>query len=102
MGLYRELKWSDLYGVLRDSALSTATILLIIGAATAFGRIMIIEQIPGQIASAMLSISENPIVLILLINVMLLLIGCIMDTTAAIIIFTPLMLPVGMELGFDP
>jgi C4-dicarboxylate transporter, DctM subunit len=102
IGLYRELKWSDLYGVLRDSALSTATILLIIGAATAFGRIMIIEQIPGQIASAMLSISENPIVLILLINVMLLLIGCIMDTTAAIIIFTPLMLPVGMELGFDP
>lgn len=100
--LYRELKWSHLYEIFRSSALTTATILLIIGAATAFGRIMIIEQIPAQIANGMLNISDNPFILIMLITLMLLLIGTIMDTTAAIIIFTPLLVPVGMELGYDP
>ncbi|MFB4161583.1 TRAP transporter large permease [Geomicrobium sp. JSM 1781026] len=100
--LYRELKIKDLYAILRNSALTTASILFIIGAATVFGTIMTIEHIPSQIANAMLSITENPILLILIITVLLLIVGCFMDTTAAIIIFTPLLLPVGMELGYDP
>ncbi|QXE00900.1 TRAP transporter large permease [Terribacillus sp. DMT04] len=100
--LYRELKLKDLYDVFRKAALTTATIMLIIGAATAFGKVMILEQMPARIANAMLSVSENPVILISLVVIMLLLIGMVMDTTAAIIIFTPLLVPVGMELGFDP
>ncbi|WP_077307646.1 TRAP transporter large permease [Terribacillus halophilus] len=100
--LYRELKLKDLYDVFRNAALTTATIMLIIGAATAFGKVMILEQMPAHIANAMLSVSDNPVILISLVVIMLLLIGMVMDTTAAIIIFTPLLIPVGMELGFDP
>lgn len=102
MLLYKELRLKDLYDVCRNAALMTATIMLIIGAATAFGKIMIIEQMPAKIAGGMLSISDNPIILITLIVILLLFIGMVMDTTAAIIIFTPLLLPVGVELGFDP
>ncbi|MFP7255381.1 TRAP transporter large permease [Terribacillus goriensis] len=100
--LYKELRLKDLYEVCRNAALMTATIMLIIGAATAFGKIMIIEQMPAKIAGGMLSISDNPIILISLIVILLLFVGMVMDTTAAIIIFTPLLLPIGMELGFDP
>ncbi|WP_102707487.1 TRAP transporter large permease [Terribacillus saccharophilus] len=100
--LYKELRLKDLYDICRNAALMTATIMLIIGAATAFGKIMIIEQMPAKIAGGMLSISDNPIILITLIVILLLFVGMVMDTTAAIIIFTPLLLPVGVELGFDP
>jgi C4-dicarboxylate transporter DctM subunit len=85
-----------------DSALTTATILIIVGTATAFGRLLTIEQIPNQVAQAMLSISENPIVIILLITILLLIVGCFMDTLAAIIILTPILLPIAVNIGYDP
>jgi C4-dicarboxylate transporter DctM subunit len=100
--LYRELKIKDLPKVIADSALTTATILIIVGTATAFGRLLTIEQIPYQVAQAMLSISENPIVIILLITVLLLIVGCFMDTLAAIIILTPILLPIAVNIGYDP
>lgn len=100
--LYKELKLKDLPKIIADSALTTATVLIIIGTATVFGRIMTIEQIPGQVAGAMLSLSENPIVIILIITAILLVIGCFMDTLAAIIILTPLLLPIAVELGYSP
>ncbi|WP_017727107.1 TRAP transporter large permease [Halalkalibacterium ligniniphilum] len=100
--LYRELKIKDLPKVFADSALTTATILIIVGAATAFGRLLTVEQIPNTVANAMLSISENPIVIILLITVFLLIVGCFMDTLAAIIILTPILLPIAVNLGYDP
>ncbi|MDY7220915.1 TRAP transporter large permease subunit, partial [Halalkalibacterium halodurans] len=99
---YRELKIRDLPKIIVNAALTTATVLVIIGTATAFGRILTIEQIPTQIANAMLSISENPIVIILLITLLLLIIGCFMDTVAAIIIVTPVFLPIATNLGYDP
>lgn len=102
MLMYRELKFKDLPKILIDSSLTTATVLIIVGTATAFGRLLTIEQIPNQIATAMLSISESPIVIILLINLLLLIVGCFMDTLAAIIILTPILLPIGLNLGFDP
>lgn len=102
MVLYRELKLKDLPKVIADSALTTATVLIIVGTANAFGRLLTIEQIPGQIAQAMLSISENPIVIILLITVLLLIVGMFMDTLAAIIILTPILLPIAVQIGYDP
>ncbi|WP_059103281.1 TRAP transporter large permease [Shouchella shacheensis] len=100
--LYKELKLKDLPKVMADSALTTATVLIIIGTATVFGRIMTIEQIPSRVAEGMLALSENPIIIILLITVLLLIIGCFMDTLAAIIILTPLLLPIAVELGYNP
>lgn len=100
--LYKELKLKDLPKVIADSALTTATILIIVGTATAFGRLLTIEQIPYQVAEAMLSVSENPIVIILLITILLLIVGCFMDTLAAIIILTPILLPIAVNIGYDP
>ncbi|WP_431803506.1 TRAP transporter large permease [Halobacillus andaensis] len=100
--LYKELKLKDLPKIFADSALTTATVLIIIGAATVFGRILTIEQIPSQVANFLLSISENPIVIIMLISLLLLIVGCFMDTLAAIIILTPILLPIVADIGYDP
>ncbi|WP_053218273.1 TRAP transporter large permease [Virgibacillus senegalensis] len=100
--LYKELKIKDLPKVLVDSSLTTATVLIIVGTATAFGRFLTIEQIPNQVANLLLSVSENKIIIILLIMLLLLLVGCFMDTLAAIIILTPILLPIAVNLGFDP
>jgi len=100
--IYRELKIKDLSKIMIDSALTTATILIIIGAATAFGQLMTIEQIPQKVTAALMAVSENPTVIILLITVLLLVVGCFMDTTAAIIILTPLLLPIVTEIGYNP
>ena len=100
--LYGELALKDLPKLLADAALTTATVLIIVGSATAFGRLLTIEQIPTQVANFLLSISDSEIVIILLITVLLLLVGCFMDTLAAIIILTPILLPIAVNIGFDP
>ncbi|NEU30838.1 TRAP transporter large permease [bacterium LRH843] len=102
MLLYRELKIKDLPKVLADSALTTATVLIIVGTATAFGRLLTLYQIPNQIAEGLMSVSESPIVIMLLITLLLLIVGCFMDTLAAIIILTPILLPIAINLGYDP
>ncbi|MFP3918399.1 TRAP transporter large permease [Lysinibacillus telephonicus] len=99
---YRELKLKELADIFIESALMTATILIIVGTATAFGKLLAMEQIPNKIAESFLSISSNPTVVILLIILLLLIVGCFMDTIAAIIILTPILLPVAKLVGFDP
>lgn len=100
--LYRELKIKDIPKLLVESAITTATVTLIVGTATAFGRILTVEQIPAKITEGMLAFSSNPIVILILINVLLLIVGCFMDTVAAIIILTPLLIPVAVNIGVDP
>jgi C4-dicarboxylate transporter, DctM subunit len=100
--LYRELKLKDLPKLLVEAAITTATVTLIVGTATAFGRILTVEQIPAKITEGMLAISSNPIIILILINVLLLIVGCFMDTVAAIIILTPLLIPVALNIGVDP
>lgn len=100
--IYKGLKWKDLSRVFIDSALTTATVLIIVGTATAFGRLLTVEQIPNAIAEWILSISESPIIVMVLIVVLLLIVGCFMDTLAAIIILTPILLPIVTNLGYDP
>ena len=100
--IYKGLKWRDLSQVFIDSALTTATVLIIVGTATAFGRLLTVEQIPNAIAEWILSISESPIIVMVLIVVLLLIVGCFMDTLAAIIILTPILLPIITNLGYDP
>lgn len=100
--LYKELKIKDLPRLLIGSCLTTATVLIIVGTATAFGRLLTVEQIPTKIAETLLLISDSPIIIILLITLLLLIVGAFMDTLASIIILTPILLPIAVQLGFDP
>ncbi|WP_152658484.1 TRAP transporter large permease [Oceanobacillus sp. CFH 90083] len=100
--VYKELSIKDLPKVFCDSALTTGIVLIIVGTATAFGRFLTIEQIPNKIAQAMISVSESPVIIMMMIAIFLLIVGCFMDTTAAIIILTPILLPVALQIGYDP
>lgn len=100
--VHREMSFKDLYRVIAESALTSATVILIVGTATIFGRVLTIERIPVMIAEAMVSLTDNHILILLLINVLLLFVGMFMETLAAIIILTPILLPVVMAVGVDP
>jgi C4-dicarboxylate transporter, DctM subunit len=100
--VYKELKWSDIPEILKKSAISSSLVMLIISTASAFGLILTREAIPTQIAELFLGITSNPIMLLVLINIMLLVIGTFMETNAAIIIMAPIFFPVIMEMGIDP
>ncbi|MCM3571013.1 TRAP transporter large permease [Neobacillus mesonae] len=100
--IHKELDFKSFPAVLKDAALTSATILIIIATASAFGRILTIEQIPKMIADLMLTISSNPLIIMLLINILLLFVGCFMDTSAAVIILTPILLPIAINIGVDP
>jgi C4-dicarboxylate transporter, DctM subunit len=100
--IYKELNFKSFPAVIKDAALTSATILIIIGTANAFGKILTLEQIPAMVADALLSISSNPLIIILLINILLLFVGCFMDTSAAVIILTPILLPIAINIGIDP
>ena len=100
--VYHELKLSDLPEILKQSALSTSMIIFIIAAATAFGNVMTREMIPNKVATFMTGISDNKIVFLLLVNILLLIVGCFMETNSAIMIIAPILLPVAKQLGVDP
>ena len=99
--VYRELKLADLYKVFAGSALTTASIMLIVGTATIFGRALAIEGVPVQIAKAITSHVDQAWLLLLAINLLLLIVGTFMETIAAIIILTPILLPLVKALGID-
>lgn len=100
--IYREMSWKSLYQSCIESSLTSSIVIVLMAMATMFGNIMTIEQIPDTIATAILSISENKIVILLLINVFLLWIGVFMEALAAIVILTPILLPLVLKLGVDP
>ena len=100
--IYKEMKIRDLVPMLMSAAKSTAMVMMIIAAAAGFGWILTSERIPDAIASAMLTVSNNKYVILLLINLLLLFVGCIMETTASIIILTPIFLPMVTQLGVNP
>jgi len=102
MFVYKDLKIEDIPDVFMDSAKSTSVVMLIIATATIFGWLLNIEQIPTQIANAVLNFSTNPIIVLLLINVLLLFVGCFIETNAAIIILAPILLPLALKIGIDP
>jgi C4-dicarboxylate transporter DctM subunit len=99
--VYRDLKWNDLPRILANSALTTATILIIIGTATTFGRILTLNRVPDMLAQGIASFSSSYLVVMLLIMVLLLFVGCFMETLAAIIILAPILLPVAEGVGVN-
>ena len=100
--LYREVRPRELTGVLLDSVVTTAVVMLLIGASLALSWALSFENIPQDVAAALISLSENKIVILLVINVLLLAVGTFMDMTPAILIFTPIFLPIVVGLGVDP
>lgn len=100
--VYKEVKITELPFVAFNAALICAPVLIIIGVSTGFGHILTITQVPVEISNAILSITDNKILILLMINLLLLIIGTFMETNAAIILLTPILLPVVMELGVNP
>jgi len=100
--VYRELRISELPELLLDAAKTTATVMILVGASIAMSWLLAYQNIPTQVAIFLGSLSENPLVILLLINVALLIIGSFMDMTPAVMIFTPIFLPVAVELGMSP
>ena len=100
--VYRDLKAKDLYRIFGSAALTTATIMVILGTATTFGRILTLERIPTMSADFFESVAKGPIMLMILINILLLIVGCFMETNAAIIILAPIFLPIVESMGINP
>lgn len=100
--VYKDLKLRDLPQLLMNSAKSTAMVMIIVGAASSFGWILTSARIPDLIASFLVSLTSNKWILLLIINGFLLIVGCLMDVTASIIILTPIFMPIISQYGIDP
>ncbi|MEM9673972.1 MAG: TRAP transporter large permease [Bacteroidota bacterium] len=101
--IYREIKVSDLPGILIRTTLTTCIVLLMVAASIGLSWVMAYEEIPQNVSAALLTLSDSPILILLIINVILLFVGIFMDMTPAVLIFTPIFLPVvTQQLGIDP
>ena len=99
---YKEVAFSELPDIFLASVGTTAIVMLLIGTSMSMSWIMAYENIPQNITAALLSVSDSKIVILLIINLILLFVGIFMDMTPAVLIFTPIFLPVVTELGMDP
>ncbi len=100
--IYREVALSDLVDILLKSSRTTAIVMLLVATSMAMSWILAFENIPAMTAQALLALSDNPIVILLIINIILLLVGAFLDMTPAVLIFTPIFLPVAVALGMTP
>ncbi len=100
--IHRELTLKKLWVATIESGATSSIIIVLMAMATVFGNIMTIEQIPEYIAEQVLSLTQNKIIILLLINVLLLFIGVFMEALAAIVIVTPVLLPLALKMGVDP
>jgi len=102
MFIYRNITLKSLVQILKDASVSTAQVLLLICAANLFGYVLTYNRIPDMVASFVLGLSSNKYVILLLIDVLLLIVGTFMDTTAALIILVPIFFPIISQLGVNP
>lgn len=100
--IYGSLSWASIPKVLSETVLATAAIMLIICAASAFGFYMSWVGIPKQAAALIVGLTDNPLLILLLINLLLLAVGMLIEGTALLILLTPILVPVVVELGIDP
>lgn len=100
--IYRELNFRQLFATIANSCFTTGTILIIVGCATAFAKILTIERIPDMVTSGILGMTGSKVVVLLFIIVLLLLVGCFMDTTPAMLVLAPILLPVAASFGMNP
>lgn len=100
--VYKEIKFNDIPKILLDSAKTSAVVMLLIAASMGMSWIMSYENIPQNLSNFLLNISDNKIIILFIINILLLFVGIFMDITPAVLIFTPIFLPVVKTLGIDP
>ncbi|MDR2210604.1 MAG: TRAP transporter large permease [Spirochaetaceae bacterium] len=100
--IHRELNLKKLIAVIGSACSTTGTTLVILGCAAAFTKILTIEMIPVMVTNAIMSLTDNTVIILLLINVLLLIVGCIMDTTPAIMVLAPILLPIAKFAGLSP
>jgi len=100
--VHGEVKLAHLPDILLKSTLTTAIVMLLIATSMAMSWILAFENIPAMVAEALLTLSNNPILILLIINIILLIVGAFLDMTPAVLIFTPIFLPVALELGMSP
>ena len=99
---YRSLDWNEFVGATKAAVRTTAMVLLVIGCAASFGWLLAFLRIPAMLVEALQTVSDNPLVILLLINLLLLVLGTFMDMSPLIVITTPIFLPVAMAFGVDP
>ncbi len=102
MVVYREVKISDLYQIFLETSKTTSIVLFLVATSMSMSWVMSFENIPQDISAMLLALSDNKIIILLIINITLLLVGVFMDMTPAVLIFTPIFLPVVTKLGIDP
>ncbi|WP_298541863.1 TRAP transporter large permease [uncultured Aquimarina sp.] len=100
--VYKEISFKNIASILLETVKTSSIVLLLIATSIAMSWVMSYENIPQEISNALLSVSENPIVILILINLILLFVGVFMDMTPAILIFTPIFLPIVTDLGMNP
>ena len=100
--VYKSIKLSEIKDILVNAAVTTTIVMLIIGASSVLSFVMSFTGLPQAISNLMLGVSDNKIVILLMINVILLIVGTFMDMAPALLIFTPIFLPVITAIGMDP
>ena len=100
--IYKSIKFKDVFNITVNSAITSATLLIIVAGATCFGRYLTLEDIPGKITEAVLATVQSPIMFLLIINIMLVVIGMFMDIISATLILGPVFLPMLAPFGIDP
>lgn len=100
--VYREIKLRELWDNLKDAAVTSAAILFILACATIYNTALTRTKVPQVIMEVLFAVSQNPIIIIILLNLMLFIAGCFMSTAVTISLFTPLLAPLFVEFGIDP
>jgi len=102
IAIYRTVKFADLPRILLQSGKTTAIVMLLIGTSKAMSWVLAYENIPQGVSAALIGLSDNPLVIFMVMNTLLLFVGTFMDMTPAVLIFTPIFLPAAAELGMHP
>jgi tripartite ATP-independent transporter DctM subunit len=102
MLVYRDYKWSELPHLIHRVVKTVSMVMMLIAFASAFGYIVALMQLPARAAEFFLTLSNNKYVILMLINILLLILGCLMDMAPLILICTPILLPIMVKLGVDP
>ena len=102
MFIYKTLKVRDLWAILVEAMRTYAPIMFILAASTAFSRVLTLMQVPQMVSAFILESFTNKIILLIVINIFLLLVGMVMDTTPAILILSPILLPIVTAVGMNP
>ena len=102
MGVYKEVKWKDIPAILLDTTTTTSIVLMLVATSMGMSWVLSYENIPQGVSDFLLQVSDNPVVILLVINLLLLVVGTFMDMTPAVLIFTPIFLPVVVQMGMNP